>query len=250
VDLLKMHSYKDAIRRTGGAYILYPGSEKYQKKGFHEIIPGLGAFAISPSSLNDGSKELKRFLHEVTGHFLNRASQREKISLKAFETYKTNKINEVNDLLPETYGVNRGLLPDETFVLIGFYKDAQHLSWITQQKLYNARTGTTRGSLRLSPKETGAKYILLHTIGETTSGTLFKLGSKGPRVFSKENMISRSYPNPGQEFYLVYDIAPEIEKEFKSIEWDITQLNGYSGARNSAMPFAVSLTELMRVQRK
>lgn len=26
-DLLKMHAYKDAIRRTGGAYILYPGTE-------------------------------------------------------------------------------------------------------------------------------------------------------------------------------------------------------------------------------
>lgn len=247
VDLLKMHSYKDAIRRTGGAYILYPGSEKYQKKGFHEIIPGLGAFAISPSSLTDGSKELKRFLHEVTEHFLNRASQREKISLKTFETYKTNEINEVNDLLPETYGENRGLLPDETFVLIGFYKDSQHLSWITKQELYNARTGSTRGSLRLSPKETGAKYILLHTTGETTTGRLYKLGAKGPRIFSKQDMISKFY-EPNHDFYLVYDIVPEIEKEFDKKAWDITKLLGYLGARNSAMPFAVSLTELMRAQ--
>ena len=27
-DLLKMHAYKDAIRRSGGAYVLYPGTEK------------------------------------------------------------------------------------------------------------------------------------------------------------------------------------------------------------------------------
>ena len=47
-DLLKMHAYKDAIRRTGGAYILYPGTENQVIHGFHEIIPGLGAFAISP----------------------------------------------------------------------------------------------------------------------------------------------------------------------------------------------------------
>ena len=40
-----MHAYKDAIRRTGGAYILYPGeSEEWRKIGFHEVIPGLGAF--------------------------------------------------------------------------------------------------------------------------------------------------------------------------------------------------------------
>ena len=47
-DLLKMHAYKDAIRRTGGAYVLYPGTEDRVVSGFHEIIPGLGAFAISP----------------------------------------------------------------------------------------------------------------------------------------------------------------------------------------------------------
>ena len=44
-----MHAYKDAIRRTGGAYILYPGTDNQNPlKGFHEIIPGLGAFAIRP----------------------------------------------------------------------------------------------------------------------------------------------------------------------------------------------------------
>ena len=60
------------------------------------------------------------------------------------------------------------------------------------------------------------------------------------------NLISKFYPNPSQEFYLVYDIAPETEKEFENTRWDITQLEGYSGARNSALPFAVSLTELMK----
>ncbi len=40
-DLLKMHTYKDAIRRTAGAYVLYPGTDKlYRKSGFHELIPG------------------------------------------------------------------------------------------------------------------------------------------------------------------------------------------------------------------
>lgn len=58
-DLLKMHAYKDAIRRTGGAYILYPGTENQVIHGFHEIIPGLGAFAISPK---DYDKSIQAFL--------------------------------------------------------------------------------------------------------------------------------------------------------------------------------------------
>ena len=39
VIFLKMHAYKDAIRRTGGAYILYPGeSEEWRKKsGFMKL---------------------------------------------------------------------------------------------------------------------------------------------------------------------------------------------------------------------
>lgn len=45
-DLLKMHAYRDAIRRTQGAYVLYPGDLPKRWEGFHEILPGLGAFPI------------------------------------------------------------------------------------------------------------------------------------------------------------------------------------------------------------
>lgn len=248
VDLLKMHSYKDAIRRTSGAYILYPGSEKYKRGGFHEIIPGLGAFAIRPSKQNNGSEELKKFLNEVVNHFLNRASQREKMSLKTYLTHLHKDSQEVNETLPETYGENRTLLPDETFVLVAYYKDAQHLEWIKKYRFYNARTGRKRGSLRLSPKETGAKYILLHTLGETKTNILIKVKETGPRIFSKQDMIDSRYPNPDPaNYYLVYDIDEVIEKEFKNMKWDITKLTGYKTGMASGIPFSTSLTELMGV---
>lgn len=65
-DLLKMHAYKDAIRRTGGAYVLYPGTETQEPlKGFHEIIPGLGAFAIKPGAKNEGLNALSNFIDRV-----------------------------------------------------------------------------------------------------------------------------------------------------------------------------------------
>ena len=247
-DLLKMHTYKDAIRRSEGSYILYPGTEPaFTKTGFHEIIPGLGAFAIRPNRQNSGTEEVKSFLHEVVNHFLNRASQREKMSLKTYETHIDKKSNQVNEVLPETFGKNRNLLPDETFVLVGFYKDADHLNWIIRSGLYNVRTGTKRGSLRLSPKETGAKYLLLHTHDEIKTGRLLKLKETGPRIFSKQDLINKSYENPSQEFYLVFEIEEVIEKEFESMTWDITRLHNYAGARASALPFSVSITELMKV---
>lgn len=246
VDLLKMHAYKDAIRRTAGAYVLYPGSEKDSRRGFHEIIPGLGAFAIKPSGAGyDGSEELKRFLNEVTEHFMNRASEREQISLKTYETYSSEQ-QTVNEVIPENYGENRALLPTEATILVGYYHKDK-FDWIIKNKLYNARTGDTRGSLRLSPKETGAKYLLLHGPDGTKTGKLYKLSDKGPRIFSKKDLIDKEYINPSKEFYLVYDIVGEAEEEFRNYQWDITQLAGYTHYRGSGLPFAVSLADLMKV---
>ncbi len=49
-DLLKMHAYRDAIKRSQGAYVLYPwrANAAVKLKGFHEILPGLGAFGVAP----------------------------------------------------------------------------------------------------------------------------------------------------------------------------------------------------------
>ncbi|MEA4852328.1 MAG: DUF2357 domain-containing protein [Paludibacter sp.] len=248
IDLLKMHAYKDAIRRTAGAYVLYPGSEKDSRRRFHEIIPGLGAFAIKPSGVGyDGSEELKRFLNEVTEHFMNRASEREQIGWKTYETYSSEQ-QIVSDIIPENSGEKRALLPTETTVLVGYYKSVEQLKWIDNSKRYNARTGDTRGSIRLSPKETGAKYLLLHGPGETKTGRLYKLGDKGPRIFSKADMIKRKYENPTHDFYLVYDIEGIAEEEFNNYQWDITQLPGYIAHRGSGLAFAVSMVELLGVK--
>ena len=245
-DLLKMHTYRDAIRRTAGAYILYPGTESKKMRGFHEILPGLGAFSIRPSKTNNGIHELVVFLNEVVKLFLNRASQREKMSLKTYETYKENDSNEINESLPEPYGSNRLLIPDETFVLVGYYKNEEQLKWMLKSNLYNTRIGSGNGSLRLRPAEANAQYLLLHTSSETKTDRLFKIIEKGPRVFSKENLLRKGYPNPSQDFYLVFEIEAISSTDFQKMCWDITRLAGYMPNRASAYPFAVSMTELMK----
>ena len=250
-DLLKMHTYKDAIRRTAGAYVLYPGTEgKYTRTGFHEIIPGLGAFSIRPSKINNGTEELTSFLIEILAHFMNRASQREKISFKVYETYKDEEPNELNEPLPEPYGQNRNLIPDETFVLVAYYKK-EALEWILQTGLYNARAYSTRGSLRLDPGEAGAKYLVLHSDGETTTNKILEIIETGPRVFSKQTLIDRGYPEePLQNYYLVYKIKEVKDKEFLNQAWDITKLEKYKTDRGSQLPFSVTMTELMGVKKK
>lgn len=67
-DLLKMHTYNDAIRRTIGSYVLYPGGARPAEAGkkffslYDEILPGVGAFAIKPSIIAQGENELRNFI--------------------------------------------------------------------------------------------------------------------------------------------------------------------------------------------
>ena len=260
VDLLKMHSYKDAIRRTGGAYVLYPGEnneESYTKNGFHELIPGLGAFAIRPSRTNNGTEELKKFLNDIVGHFMNRASQREKISFKTYETYKGNQTNELNEALPETYGLNRNLIPDETFVLVGYSTSPERFKWYEENGKYIFRMDESKGSLELTNEVVNAKYLLLRKSGNNDASDLFKIKSQGPKVYSISQLDKLNYPRSknAKEFYLAIEIEKVQDKEFEKVSWRFKDLMKYKSITETennpytkvGLPFTVSLTELMKV---
>lgn len=248
-DLLKMHAYKDAIRRTGGAYVLYPGTVPIERKGFHEIIPGLGAFPVRPSKMDDGTKELETFIKQVIEHFINRASQREKIALKSYEVYKNvpRDDDRVDELLPETYGVNRTLIPDETFVLVGFYNGKEHFKWIEKNLVYNFRMGRDKGSLSLDQETVNAKFLLLHTHSNESSSKLWKIKSKGVKVWPKATMENLKYPSDEiRDFYLIIELERVNEVELSGVSWDFRKLKNFKSRHGSAVPFTTTLAELMR----
>ena len=66
-DLMKMHAYRDAIRRSVGAFVLYPGTTSMHWTGYHELLPGLGAFVLRPSG---GDLALREFLNEFVRHYV------------------------------------------------------------------------------------------------------------------------------------------------------------------------------------
>jgi predicted component of viral defense system (DUF524 family) len=247
-DLLKMHAYRDAIRRTGGAYVLYPGDKSINQKGFHEIIPGLGAFPVKPSKTDSGIGDLKAFIIEIIEHFINRASQREKIAFRTFDIYKNppESGNEVKEPLPEPYNTNRDLIPDDTFVLVGYYNTQDKYDWIKRTRLYIFRMGSGTGSLILDKETVSSKYLLLHKPGDTASGDLWKIVSRGPKVYSKDDLIRKGYPEPSQDNYVVIQIEPVTDTEFENVSWDFRKLSNYSTGRASAFPFTTSLTKLMK----
>ena len=244
-DLLKMHAYKDAIRRTAGAYVLYPGDIDQKLKGFHEVLPGLGAFPIKPTENSDETKYLKTFLEDVLNHFLNRSSQRETIAYKASEIHKDSNPLELKESLPE-YVNGAKLLPDETSVLVGYYNDATQHEWIKNKKMYNFRMGSGNGSLILNSDTVNAKYLLLHSNNGKPSNELWRIVSEGPKVYSKQNLIKKGYKSPSQDYYLVIELDKIEKTDFNNAEWDYTKLSNYKTSHASAKPFTTTLSELMR----
>lgn len=248
-DLLKMHAYKDAIRRTGGAYVLYPGDGSVNQHGFHEIIPGLGAFAVRPSKTDSGIGDLKSFILEILDHLINRTSQREKLAFRTFDIHKAppDPDDAIKEPLPEIFNANRDLIPDDTYVLIGFYQSPEQYDWIQKKGLYNFRIGTRKGSLVLEKETVSSRFLLLHTSGDKASGDLWRIKSKGPSILSREDLTRLGYPNPS-DYYLVIEIEQVLDPEFQHVKWDFRKLKNYSSRRRSALPFTASLTELMKTK--
>lgn len=253
-DLLKMHAYKDAIRRTGGAYVLYPGEGKNDPfRGFHELIPGLGAFVIKPNKEDKDKEHLKTFVRKVIANFIDRASQREHTAIKVYDIHKDEKddTNVLNEPMPEYLDLAKKekLIPDETFVLVAYYKSKAHFDWIVEKSLYNSRVKYLSNYI-LSPEAIGAKFILLYGPNNKESNTIFRVNSEGPRLIDVSDNIFVNYPKPSQSSYLCYSFDRIGIENFKNVSWPFSELTAYKKLPSPTMPFAVSLSELMKTKKK
>ena len=84
-DILKMHAYRDAIRKSAGAYVIYPGvrnqgSQLEHFREFHELLPGLGAFPFRPTAQGpvDGGGQLIEFFDEIMEHLTSSTTDHER----------------------------------------------------------------------------------------------------------------------------------------------------------------------------
>lgn len=257
-DLLKMHAYKDAIRRTGGAYILYPGEgEDKPFRGFHELIPGLGAFVIKPNKSEKDKEHLKSFIVKVIDVFNDRASQRENLAIKVHAIHKQTESEKdiLNEPIPE-YLNGKKLVPDETFVLVGYATSNERFKWYEDNNKYIFRMDEELGSLELNNEVVNAKYLLLRRSGETNASDLYEIKSKGPKVFSTIHLDKLKYPpsKKPKDYYLAIEIEKVSAREFHSVSWNFKELDEYKSIQKIiknpytkvGMPFTVSLTRLMK----
>ncbi len=224
-DLLKMHAYRDAIRRSYGAYVVYPGRGSQETfPCFHELLPGLGAFPLVPGQGPDGTAAVARFLREVLEHASERTSARERLSFERYRTHSERRLS-VRDAMPELApDQRRSVPPSERAVLVGWCRGDDHERWVRRAGLYNFRAGERRGALRLSPEVLRAEFVLLHG----TRGALPGLLAVRPgdfRVLTRRQLLEEGYPfqGPLEDLYFVLDI--EGEPTFAGMEIDIVRLD-------------------------
>lgn len=204
-DLLKMHAYKDAINRSAGAYVLYPGTELELKQEYHEILPGVGAFVLRPTEggAADGSTALSRFVNDVVSHLSSQRTQHERGRFWRQVSYSGLP---VRDRTPAAQWLRRP--PADTLVLLGYVKSAQHTEWIRRNHLYNLRADKRTGSVDLHSRELAADVALLY--GPGVSALQIWLIEGPPQLLTRGEMIARAYPRPGGEKYLCLRLNREV----------------------------------------
>jgi predicted component of viral defense system (DUF524 family) len=208
-DLLKMHAYRDAIRRSAGAYILYPGASPEYCREYHELLPGLGAFALRPSADGDadGLTALRDFLNNVITHAASQLSQHERERYWSATSYGGNQY--------QTRNVAAFLQRPaaDTRVLIGFVRTEKQLRWIKERQLYNLRADDRNGSVQLEGPELSASFVLLY--GPSIPDPILVKVDGTPRILDRQDMLNNGYEQPGGRLYFCLPIA-ELETEWSS----------------------------------
>lgn len=270
-DLLKMHAYRDAIKRSQGAYVLYPGraNAAVKLKGFHEILPGLGAFGVAPdeNGVAQGLESLEKFLDEVLAHLGNRTTAQERVSYHVAESYtlKEEPVQYGSLVLAERDEMSdtmRALPPSEHHVVVAWYHTPEQLAWTLDKCIANVRLGDRPGTWNIPPEMASARHVLLRTHdGKVTEG-LFRLTKPGYRVYSASDLKARGYPGAaGGEIYAVFEVEPdaayagrkwdepEVTKQIKAFESRRSYRQVKTLHRRSPDPRVLSLQELLRAMR-
>lgn len=200
-DLLKMHAYKDAIRRSVGAYIVYPGRDSGRPfREYHELLPGLGAFALCPTEagIAEGSLGIAKFVSEVVDHVALQATQHERARFWQNLAYRSTRA--VQARVPAAPFLHAP--PADVPVLLGYAKSAEHRVWIARAKLYNLRADANRGgSVGVDGRELGAHLLALYGRDDSVAVDLYRI--VGPAcILTSEALVELDYPNPAGKHYL------------------------------------------------
>jgi predicted component of viral defense system (DUF524 family) len=205
-DILKMHAYRDAIKRSSGAYVLFPGegAQPWKREEYREVLPGVGAFRLRPvpGGTPDGRELLASFLRSVLDHVANQISQHER------GRYWTDRVYE--RLEPSSARAHAVPFlrrpPQDTRVLLGYVRSVEHLRWIREHGLYNLRATGVRGRVGVRSRELSADLVILY--GDALSiAEILSVGGV-PELHTSAEMRSLGYPRATKRAYFCIPVRP------------------------------------------
>jgi hypothetical protein len=227
-----------------GLDVLYPGSEIRDIRrhpGFKEVLPGVGAFPLRPSSdgLPSSSEALDQFLNDVLTHVASQVTRDER---HRFWSATVNRSGEpplasslTTDFLDEP--------PADTDVLLGFVRNVEHRRWVERMQQYNIRAGARTGAVEIGGRELGAKLLLLY---ENRNGALHVARASKVvrwRPATAGDLLSTGYPKPRGNIYFVADLefVEHLPTWADSIDLEVLTANVHTGA-----PLVVTWWDVIR----
>jgi len=240
-DLLKMHSYRDAIRRSLGAYVLYPGDELVRWRGFHEILPGLGAFPIAPGS-GEGIDALSQFLDDVIDELSDRTSQLERNSFHVYQSHASSPFPFRMMSLPERQLDNsRSIPPDEQVILAVRLSNAQEIAEVSNRLTLVIQLLEQPALLR---SISDVRYVFLYSLG--FSGARLLGIKKGPLLRSGEQILAEGFtPLTLDGIYMVYELE-QPPQEFAAWKWTPEELVGIGMTDSAPQVKPLTLADIVR----
>lgn len=220
-DLLKMHSYRDAIKRSEGAYVLYPGTQDKTWSGYHEILPGVGAFAITPGKTGEavGLSGLSEFLDKVVGHLCNRSSKRERLSFNNYKIQNSFVGENIFAELPERKqnSSERQIPIAETNIVVATIESEDILNWIIETKTFASDMNIQNGDMVINPLLFMASHVLLLSKWDQKVIRLFKINN-GPQISTLDKLKFLKFPDTKSNcMYILYGI--ESDSRYDNINW-------------------------------
>lgn len=134
------------------------------------------------------------------------------------------------------------MIPDETFILVGFCKSEEHYDWIKNNMLYTLGLVYKGDPIGITRERINSRFVLLYSLEEDESLKLLKIKRDYTEFFSRQDLLNLNYPTPTHDSYLVFHLQEVTEPELKDIKLDITKLKVDKGKD----PLVISLAELMK----
>jgi hypothetical protein len=229
-DLLKMHVYLGAIRRTVGSYVLFPGAGKANDpyRAYTELLPGLGAFSLRPVVGGADTQALRAFLDDVLTHVASVATQERR------HRYWEHQIFPAETRAPGSLGREpiQGLPPADTTVLLGFVRTDKQRDWVLRTGLYNMRADLERnGSVSVHSREASTQLLVLYGAAEIIG--VWRLSGIAT-VLTGAQLLGLGYSAPRGDAYICVQLQERIS-EAAGFGLDYARVRGLAEAL--AKPF-------------